>query len=618
MPKKSEYASYVFIKNDLARVGWNTKNALRYPGGQLFTQQECLDVIEIGKGLGKDRPEYVVKIHEDSFWVIEAKATLGQIEDAVEEAFDYAKKINSSKLIKCKIISGVAGNDEDGYLVYTHFICNNGKSATVKYNDNDITGLLSPNQARHLVDNETNELNELITDEPVLMSIAESVNEELHKASINKDNRATVMASVLLSMVSDTLPNFNGSPEVFIKDINNRAEDVLIQHAKRDFAEYIELKLPQENSAQIKYKSAVTKVFFLLRKINIKAAMDGSHDLLGKFYEVFLKYGNGAKDIGIVLTPRHITEFSADILDITAEDLVYDPACGTGGFLVAAYDRVRKNEPDNVEMFKKHKIFGVEQQANVATLAIVNMIFRGDGKNNIINGDCLAINLQRKIRNGEASAEYITDESQIKPINKVLMNPPFALKKEDEQEYTFIDHALKQMTDGGLLLAVVPISVMYSTGDELKWRKRLLERNTLLASISFPNDLFYPQASVEPLVVVILKGISHKPQTKCLFVRITDDGFYKLKRRRLPKTGASQLSQLTCDIRNFIKNKPITSISGIIEDKVLDMDEKSLELIPQNYLNNPPLDTTELRAAYRSLQTEIVFQSIRREISQCK
>lgn len=593
-------------------MGWNTRNPERSNGGQLYTQQECLDHPEIAAGLARQRPEYVIKVHEDSFWVIEAKGTHGQLDDAFSEAVGYAKDINKSSLVKARLVTGVAGNDDDGYLVSTSFIRTDGRIESVKYNGRKITGFLSPDQARYLVTNDTPELNELVTDEVLLLSIAEEINEELHKASINKDLRATVMSSVLLSMVSDTLPNFNASPEVFIKDINNRAEDVLINHAKREFAEYIELRLPQEDAARNKYKAAVVRVFFLLRKINIKAAMDGSHDLLGKFYEVFLKYGNGAKDIGIVLTPRHITEFAAEILDVNASDLVYDPACGTGGFLVAAYDRVRSSEPAKVEMFKKHRIFGVEQQANVAALAIVNMIFRGDGKNNIINGDCLAINLSRKIRNGEISAEYQSAAPDRRSVTKVLMNPPFALKRDDEQEFTFVDHALDQMVEGGLLLAVLPVSVMYASGKELDWRKRLLQANTLVAVISYPNDLFYPQASVEPVIIVIRKGSPHAEAGNCLFVRISDDGFIKLKKRRLPHGRPSQMSQLRNEIASFIRGGTPQEVDGVIQLKPLALSDPHLELIPQHYLDNASLDVESLKIALSTAQSELVFQEIRR------
>ncbi|WP_291992240.1 N-6 DNA methylase [Candidatus Accumulibacter sp. ACC003] len=548
--------------------------------------------------------------------MIEAKGAHEKIDIAVGEAIGYAEDINKSKLIKARLITGVAGNDEDGYLVNTSFIQSDGSVSPVKFNNRKITGFLSPDQARYLVDNETSDLNELVTSEVLLLSIAESINEELHRASINKDLRATVMSAVLLSMVSDTLPNFNGSPDVFVKDINNRAEDVLIHHSKREFAEYVELRLPQEDAAKSKYKAAVVRVFFLLRKINVKAAMDGSQDLLGKFYEVFLKYGNGAKDIGIVLTPRHVTEFSAEILDIRASDLVYDPACGTGGFLVAAYDRVRRNEPEKVEMFKKHRIFGVEQQANVAALAIVNMIFRGDGKNNIINGDCLSINLNRKLRNGEASAEYQREPSERRAVGKVLMNPPFALRRDDEQEFTFIDHALDQMLDEGLLLSVLPVSVMYSGGRELVWRRQLLERNTLLAVIGFPNDLFYPQASVEPVIVVIRKGVPHEQNGNCLFVRISDDGFVKLKKRRLPHGGQNELQVLRDNIFNFIHGGECHEVNGLIQKKAVDLSDPHLELIPQQYLDNVELGSDALRSALSTIQSELVFQEIRKGLRQ--
>lgn len=616
MVRKSEFSSYVFIKNDLKGIGWDTRNPNRNAGGQLYTQQECLDHPEIGQYLNRQRPEYVVKVSEDSFWVIEAKGTLEKIDQAFKEAVNYAKDINKSHLVRAAIVTGVAGNDDDGYLVKTAYINSAGNIRDVVYNGRVITGFLSHEQALSLIQEDTNELNFLVTDEGLLLDTAEKINEELHKASINKDLRATVMSSVLLAMVSDTLPNINASPSLFIKEINNRAEDVLIQHSKREFAEYIELRLPQEEASKEKYKAAVVKVFFLLRKINVKAAMNGSQDLLGKFYEVFLKYGNGAKDIGIVLTPRHITEFSGFVLDIKSSDIVYDPACGTGGFLVAAYDRVRLGDPDGVEMFKKHRIFGVEQQANVAALAIVNMIFRGDGKNNIVNGDCLSLNLQRKIRNNEVSAEYQEEKPDRPPVNKVLMNPPFALKRSDEQEFTFIERALDQMVEGGLLLCVIPVSVMYSAKkDELSWRKRLLNSNTLVSVISFPNDLFYPQASVEPVIIIVKKGIPHSNNAKTLFGRVVDDGFIKLKKRRLPHGRTSQLDEFSPRIRDYIIGNDIEEVPGYLQSKVIDMNDKYLELIPQNYLDNAPLDENQLKNSMSNLYSELVFQQIRRGLN---
>ncbi|GAB5409362.1 MAG: hypothetical protein BalsKO_17270 [Balneolaceae bacterium] len=615
MPRNSEFNSYTFIKNDLSDLGWNTRNPSRDPNGQVYTQQECLDHSEIGPNLGRQRPEYVVKIREEGFWVIEAKGEHNQLDQAFQEAKDYAIDINNSELIHACIISGVAGNDIDGYLIKTAYINKDGNEHIVTYNDNAITGLLSPEQAKYLFDNNTFRLNELVTDEHILLSIAEKVNEELHAASINKDKRASVMSSILLSMISDTLPNLSASPTVFIRDINNRAEDVLIEHSKREFAEQIELHLPHEEAAQAKFKQALVKVYFLLRKINVKAAMNGGQDLLGKFYEVFLKYGNGAKDIGIVLTPRHITKMACEIIDVTVEDLVYDPACGTGGFLVAAYDKVRNEAPEDLNHFKKHKIFGVEQQANVASLAIVNMIFRGDGKNNIINENCFAVNINRKIRNGDLSGEYIEEEPERPPISKTLMNPPFALKKDDEKEYKFIDHALKQMTRGGLLFAVLPISVMYSAGGNLTWRKRLLENNSLLSVISLSNELFYPQASVEPVLIVIKKGVSQEENQKIAWVKINNDGFRKHKRKRLPTGDDIELIESTRMLKEFIIDQNENpEVIGSFQYKSISSEDTGLELIPANYLDNVPVNDQMVTNEMKRVFAEITFQSIKKEL----
>lgn len=616
MVRNSEFTSYTYIRNELSSLGWNTRNPNRDPEGMVYTQQECLDNPEIGPFLVRDRPEYVVKVREDIFWVIEAKPKHEDIERAFNEAIEYALKINKNNSVKAFLVTGVAGNEIDEYIIKTGIVDNAGNIKLVSFNGRNITGLLSPDQARYLGDNLTEKLNDLNVDERQLLKIAEEINEVFHIASINKDTRATVISSILLSMVSDTLPNFNASPDIFIRDINNRAEDVLIEHSKREFAQHIELRLPHEESAKAKFKQAVVKVFFKLRKINIKAAMNGSDDILGKFYEVFLKYGNGAKDIGIVLTPRHITQFACDLISINKDDIVYDPTCGTGGFLVAAYDKVRQdsNEED-LNIFKKHRIFGVEQQSNIASLAIVNMIFRGDGKNHIINEDCFAVNLNRRVRNSSLSAEYVREDNPRRPVTKVLMNPPFALKNGDEQEFLFVNHSLKQMTDGGLLFAILPISVMYSGGRDLSWRKQVLEQNTLLTVMKFPNDLFYPSASTETIAIILEKGRPHQEENNVLWLNIKSDGYKKMKRKRLPiENGLNQLEEYKEKIVSFIDTGVLEEeVLGVAQAKPIDMSERGLELIPQNYLDNEPLSVETINAEMKKVYNEVIFQKIREE-----
>lgn len=587
----SEFTSYIYIKQELSKLGWSTKNPARNPTGEVYTQQECLDQDEIKAHLGRQKPEYVVKLSEDKFYIIEAKPGLDDIDTAFAEAKLYAEQINISKSIKAVVISGVAGNDEDGYTVKSAFL-EGVKFKTINYHGREITSLVSKEIANQLLTSKSASIPELKIDEKQLLRVAERINEVLHAGSINKDERASVMAALLLSMVDDTKPNYNATPNVFVKDINNRAENVLLNNSKREFFKHIEIKLPSNSDAQVKYKKSLVTTMFELQKINIKAAMNSGSDVLGQFYEVFLKYGNGAKDIGIVLTPRHITHFAARVLNITHKDIIYDPTCGTGGFLVAAFDHVRANSTkEQLEYFKKHKIFGIEQQPKVACLAIVNMIFRGDGKNNIVDNDCLSQSLIKARLNGEDTAEYVhRDHANGQPaVTKVLMNPPFALKDKDEKEFNFVQHALEQMEDGGLLFAVLPLSVMLKGGAYKTWRKnKLLPNNTLLTVITFPEDLFYP-VGINACGVFIKKGYAHQPSQPVLWIRAMQDGYAKLKGRRLPDRRVPNLiEEIEDELKIFLQDnsKKIKSRAEFLKICQIDFSDIALELTPEVYLDS--------------------------------
>jgi type I restriction enzyme M protein len=84
--RNSEFNAYVYIKNELKDLGWNTRNPNRAPDGEVYTQQECLDHPEIGQYLGRQKPENVIKVRENIFWVIEAKPSLNDLQLALSEA----------------------------------------------------------------------------------------------------------------------------------------------------------------------------------------------------------------------------------------------------------------------------------------------------------------------------------------------------------------------------------------------------------------------------------------------------------------------------------------------------------------------------------------------------
>lgn len=107
-----------------------------------------------------------------------------------------------------------------------------------------------------------------------------------------------------------------------------------------------------------------------------------SEDFIGRFYSEFMSYSGGdGQTLGIILTPRHITDLMCDLVDVKPTDTVLDPTCGTGGFLISAMHRMvhAANGENQVRNIKKKQLHGIELQSNMFATAVTNMILRDDG-----------------------------------------------------------------------------------------------------------------------------------------------------------------------------------------------------------------------------------------------
>lgn len=590
---------YPDIRDNLRRLGWNPNNPASDPTGDVYDQHECAADSGVAKALGQKAPEYVVVVDKTKriFWAIEAKGSMSELAKAVGEAREYAELIDKGAKQRGAFYTGVAGSPSEGYLRQTYYIDADGIHSPVQYDGSPITSLLPRETLLQIVKNDSAALSDLLLDERELQRTATIINDTLHAASINKDDRAAVVASILLTMAMDNLPDATLPPSTYVDQINLMAAARLGQAKKQDFAGYIALRPPNGQDAQAKYVGALVKTADALRHINISAAMRSGTDVLGEFYEAFLKYGNGAKDLGIVLTPRHITRWAARIVPITEDDVVFDPTCGTGGFLVSAFDQVRITQgvSADFEAFRTLRIFGIEQQAKIAALAVVNMIFRGDGSANIIDNDAMKQFVSfATTKTGQRTAKFVSAGTPGFPpgVTRVLMNPPFALKQGDEKEYEFVDHALAQMEDGGLLFAVLPSPVMVKAGGPKTWRRdRLLAKHTLRAVVAFPEDLFYgANVSMDTVGVVVEKGRPHQPKDAVLWGRVPTDGFAKVKgaRMRSPRVN-DYLEAISDDVERCVRDpaSKVTPIPGVIKKVPLDSDDELVELLPQVYLDEP-------------------------------
>ena len=527
------------------------------------------------------------------------------------------------------MISGIAGNDTDGFTIINQYLYN-GKWETILFNGQPKDTLLSKEQAQYILENKTINYKEFPDfPEEKYFSSAGKINEILHNAGINKNKRARFIAGLVLSLsLGEEIELKTDKTKLLVGNVNNLIKAKLEDVDKENFYDFLKLEVPPSKENHIKYRQAIIDTLKELQTLDIKNAMASGNDILGKFYEKFLKYGNGAKEIGIVLTPRHITKFAVEVLGVTHNDYILDPACGTGGFLVSSFDYVRNEAShEQVDKFKNYNLFGIEQDDEVVALALVNMIFRGDGRNNMNEGNCFQKNILKTQKDGYETGKYDKrkgEENTNPLITKVLMNPPFALKKGDEKESHFINYALSQMQDGGTLFAIIPISVMVESSGK-NWRKELLKKNTLLSVITFPEDLFNPSASVGTIGIFIKKGVQHNFESqKVYFARPTKDGFKMKKGKRITnKKVPNLLSGIKEELKTFITNQKLTfedvpEFKKIclldVEDCKPDKDGKlkgNVELVPEAYIDSKIPNLKEIEEGVEKMIKEAVCFEIK-------
>ena len=622
---RSEVEAYEHIRRNLRSLTWIVKNPSLGTGRQVWTQNQCLSHPEIKAAFGLLRPENVVKLSERLLWVIEAKASRTDLDKAVDEAQnEYAERINAltGATVRAVLATGIAGDEDSGYIAQT-MIRLDGEWQPVTMNGQEATGLLSPGDVRTLMESGTADIHEFAPPQWMFVSAAERINGLLHVGGINKNDRAKTMAALLLSVV-DHPPNLETTLPVLIGEVNARSRAVLTANGKPDFAPFVAILPPTNTTNHVKFKAALVQTIQELLNLNIRSAMNSSTDVLGQFYEVFLKYGNGAKEIGIVLTPRHVTRFAVEAVGVSPTDLVLDPACGTGGFLVAAFDQVRRTGTnDQVDRFKQFSLFGIEQESYVAVLAIVNMIFRGDGQHNITEGNCFTTNLQPATIGGVPSGVFAKKPAQpgTEPITRVLMNPPFALRGAVDKEFKFVTRALSLMADGGILFSLLPMGCMFGAHEERVWRvTELLAHNTLLAVISLPSDLFAPAARKQVVAVIIKKGFPHRREQPVFWARIANDGHLVVKSKRLPaadfvppRTAPNDIPTVLPHLRGFVANPDVVSINEpmICKTAPIDFDDPLLELIPEAYLDSPAPSATDLEQAVDAMARDTAAFLIR-------
>jgi Type I restriction-modification system methyltransferase subunit len=487
-----------------------------------------------GKGAGK--PEFIITFPTDSNYliVIECKASVAAHksdkhdspkEFAVDGTLHYAKALSK----EFDVVAVAASGQTEQELTISHFIWKKGSDNFSELADNK---LLPINSYLKLFNNER--FSEKLKYSNIVLKAIE-LNEEYNNYSIPEQDRNTMVSIILLSLLHkpfresyESETSIKSLGDSMLKSIENslvlnevRYRDAMINEFNKIFVQpiFVQEKIKNKKEKEHKNSLEVLKemVLYLYKNVYPLINMeDAGFDVLGQFYTEFIRYSASQQKQGLVLTPFHITDLFCDLAQLNVNDVIYDPCCGTAGFLVSGMKRLfmlAGSDDFRKQNIRKEQLVGVEMRPSMYAYACSNMLLKGDGKSNIYCGDCF----------------QTTESIQKHKPTVAFLNPPYDVGNARQME--FIEHALEMVSvQNGRVVAIVQMSCgIKNEKDLIAVKKRLLQKHHLKAVLSMPDDLFYPVG----VVACIMLFEANKPNKglKTWFGYFKNDGFEKRKKQ---------------------------------------------------------------------------------------
>ncbi len=365
-----------------------------------------------------------------------------------------------------------------------------------------------------------------------LLDFTKKLNEKLHSYKILESQRSLLISCILIALENPAFKNSYSThrtpkdlAHALVQTVSNELECANISGKRLENLNIQFGFIKTDTSLSTKDKVLKGLIDEIEENINQFIRTHEYFDVLGQLYIEFLRYANSDKGLGIVLTPPHITELFAELAQVNKNSIAYDNCTGTGGFLIAAMKKMiqsAQGDNDKIKEIKLKQLIGVEYQSHIFALAVSNMYIHQDGKTNIINGSCFDDEIIRQVKEKNPTVGFL--------------NPPYkGDKKNDTEELEYILNNLECLVEGGICIAIVPMScALAAKGKMFEIKKILLEKHTLEAVLSMPNDLFID--SNVGTVTCIMIFSAHKPHIKnkkTFFGYFKDDGFEKRRKGRI-------------------------------------------------------------------------------------
>ena len=254
-----------------------------------------------------------------------------------------------------------------------------------------------------------------------------------------------------------------------------------------------------------------------------------STDFTGKLFNEMYNWFGFTQDAlnDVVLTPPYVAKLMVRLARTNKDSYVWDNATGSAGLLVAAMNEMLRDARETIsspqELMQKEadirakQILGLEILPEIYMLAVLNMILMGDGSSHVLNQDSLR-DFDGEIRWNDKKVPF--------PADVFLLNPPYSAEGNG---MIFVASALSHMTKG---YAAIIIQNSAGNGKAVKYTKEILKKNTLLASIKMPIDLFLGKSSVQTNIYVFRVGEAHAKDDVVKFIDFSNDGYTRTNRKK--------------------------------------------------------------------------------------
>ncbi|MEE1269276.1 MAG: N-6 DNA methylase [Treponema sp.] len=332
--------------------------------------------------------------------------------------------------------------------------------------------------------------------------------------------------------LKSSLEEGNRDGDIVLRKINAFLNEKQIPKDKKDLiVRTLANTLTTENINKVENgESQLKRVFSkIVDDLGIYYKTDLTTDFTGKLFNEMYSWLGFTQDKlnDVVLTPSYVATLLVKLARVNKDSFVWDFATGSAGLLVAAMnemlDDAKKTlkSPEEINRksaeIKAKQLLGLEILSNIYMLATLNMILMGDGSSNILNKDSLN-DFDGKYGFGNTDDDF--------PADAFVLNPPYSAKGNG---MIFVEKALSMMKKG---YAAIIIQGSAGSGKAVEYNKKILEKNTLLASIKMPIDLFVGKSSVQTYVYVFKIGEAHEKDETVKFIDFSNDGYTRTNRKK--------------------------------------------------------------------------------------